>query len=58
MPVLAALDECFCSLKQISIYAELGLEDPAVQHVALLAITKCCSEIDETIQGILGALER
>jgi hypothetical protein len=57
MPVLAALDECFTTLTQISVYADLGLEDSTMQQHALLLIQQCCSEIDMTIQGILQVLD-
>lgn len=57
MPVLAALDECLAALTHTSIYADLGLEDPAMQKNALFAIHQRCNEIDETLQGILRWLD-
>lgn len=56
MPVLAALDECFSALTKISIYTDLGLEDPAMQHAALLLIQHCGNEIEQTIREILCSL--
>ena len=54
MPILAALDECTSALTKISIYAELGLEDAALQPEALRSIQQCCGEIDETLHDILS----
>lgn len=56
MPVLAALDECFSALTQISIYTDLGLEDSAMQYTALLSIQRCGNDIEQTIREILGSL--
>ena len=56
MPVLAALDECIATIRKITVFAGIGLEDAAHQHQALTYIHQCCSEIDETLQGIFDGL--
>ena len=54
MPILASLDECSSTLMKISIYAQLGLEDPALQPKALQSIRQCCVQIEETVYDILS----
>lgn len=58
MPLLAALDECVSMLTKISIYAELGLEEPHLHPYALLSIRQCCVQVDETLCGIFGMVEQ
>jgi hypothetical protein len=58
MPILTALDECGCALKKISIYADLGMECPTLEKIALLSIQQCCNELEETIQSIIEMVER
>ncbi|NYT85028.1 hypothetical protein [Pollutimonas harenae] len=45
-------------LTKISIYAELGLEEPHLHPYALLSIRQCCVQVDETLCGIFGMVEQ
>lgn len=54
MPAYVALDELMAAMRHIAASAELGLEIPAMRFHALLAIQRCCAEVDDAVRGIFG----